>query len=151
MSYHKHKWGYSEILYADDHCTVARAVGLKGGRSSLHHHRHKQNAFLILHGFVEIWNESDKVLVKLDNNRRPVFVAPPGLPHRMVFATDAILYEFYAASLNKTIDPNDIVRKDVGRKPDERRSGCECHAFAGRLSLPDPQGVLATFSDPSPH
>lgn len=134
-----HKWGYSDILYHDDHVCMARAVGLKGGQSSLHHHNYKRNVFIALHGFVEIWSESGKVIATIDKIRRPVFVAPPGMKHRMVFATDAILYEFYTAGLNRELDMDDIVRMDVGKLPTESEGDCE-HAFL--------RGVIPGMEEP---
>jgi len=139
MIYQSHRWGYSEILFASAEVCLARAVGVAGGASSLHTHRDKANLFHVLHGFVEIHGEQGK-LITLDKHRHPVFVAPPRMVHRMVFQTDAILFEVYTPGLNRTVQLEDIQRLDHGRYPEHLDRDA-----LGRLARDD--GLLAQWID----
>jgi oxalate decarboxylase/phosphoglucose isomerase-like protein (cupin superfamily) len=143
MIYHSHRWGYSEILFTSAEVCLARAVGVAGGASSLHTHRDKSNLFHVLHGFVEIYGTEGKI-VTLDKHRHPVFVAPPGMVHRMVFQSDAILFEVYTAALNRTVQLDDIQRLDDGRYPEvlDREA-------LGRLARDDPR--LAVWIEDARH
>lgn len=116
----KHTWGTSKHLVVTERFDVAYAVGEAGGASSMHVHNAKHNVFLCLTGVVEIRGPEDDVLALLHPHE--AYTAPAGLHHRMVFVTDATLYEFYYPVDDNgggTIDLADIHRIDGGWSPQE--------------------------------
>lgn len=116
MRVQSHRWGYSQILFESPEVCLARAVGLAGGQSSLHTHQAKDNLFFVVAGRVEIWNATAK-LATLAHDKRRVMLAPADMPHRMVFVTDAILFELYSPKAGCEVNANDINRRDNGRRP----------------------------------
>jgi uncharacterized cupin superfamily protein len=70
-----------------DKFDLAYAEGHAGGASSMHTHQHKHNVFLVLTGEVLIEGADGEQLAVL----RPhmAYTAKVGVPHRMVFLTDA--------------------------------------------------------------
>lgn len=113
-----HKWGVSRHLVVTERFDLAFAEGHAGGASSMHTHRRKHNVFMVLVGTVEI-HGVDGLLVRL--NPHESYTAPANLPHRMVFVTNANLYELYyqVDDNGGTIDLGDIQRLDDGWKPGE--------------------------------
>ncbi len=114
-----HPWGTSKHLVVTERFDVAYAEGKAGGASSMHVHDHKHNVFVCLTGIVEIRGVDEAVLAEL--RPRESYTAPAGLYHRMVFVTDATLYEFYCPVDDNgggTIDLADIHRIDGGWTPD---------------------------------
>lgn len=114
--HNKHSWGSSRHLVVTDQFDLAVASGHAGGASSLHVHHGKHNVFLIRIGTVEITGAEDELLARLDPQQ--AYTVPAGLPHRMQFVTDAVLYEFYyPVEDNGGIDLDDIQRFDAGWEP----------------------------------
>ncbi len=114
----RHTWGWSRHLLVTDKFDLALADGHAGGASSMHTHRGKHNTFLVLTGTVEIVGADGEVLALL--NPHDAYTAPVNVPHRMVFVTDATLYElYYPVAGNGGIDLDDIQRLDGGWKPGE--------------------------------
>ena len=113
----KHSWGWSRHLYVGGTTSLAEAVGRASGASSLHVHKDKSNAFIVHDGIIEIWGEAS-LFVHLRPQQS--FVIPPGVVHRMVFLTDAVLHELYQASAGRQLDLADIVRIKPGWKPGEK-------------------------------
>ena len=115
----RHTWGVSRHLVVTEQFDLALAEGHAGGASSLHTHHGKHNTFLVLTGTVELLGAEGELLARLDPHES--YTAPAGLPHRMVFATDARLYEFYYPLDDNggSIDLGDIQRLDAGWKPGE--------------------------------
>jgi len=111
----EHLWGRSTHLYLSEKLDLAVATGKAGGASSMHTHRHKANTFIVESGTVII--ELDERAVKLSAGESTTI--PAGYAHRMIFKTDARLYELYYAIPGQMIDLADIQRLKPGWKPDE--------------------------------
>lgn len=113
-----HSWGESWLIHVDADCSLHEARGRAGGASSLHLHAGKHNAFLVVAGSIEIWDRSG-LLKRLGPT--DAYMAPARQPHRMVFQTDAVLYEFYRAAVpDHTLDLLDIDRLEPGWSPEDR-------------------------------
>jgi len=113
----KHTWGTSRHIVVTEKFDLAIAHGHAGGASSMHTHQRKHNTFLVLTGEVEIVGADGDSLAVLRPHES--YTAKVGVPHRMVFITDATLYEFYypVDDNGGTIDLGDIQRLDRGWKP----------------------------------
>ena len=105
----RHSWGWSFRLHSGRSEELWVARGRAGGASSCHYHEQKSNLFMAVSGEVEIWTAGQVLFCQRDH---PV-IMPAYRPHRMFFASDAELYEFYIADPGELLDPDDIVRLDV--------------------------------------
>jgi len=114
---HRHHWGVSQHLYVGRDESLAIAQGKAGGASSLHTHQGKGNGFFVVQGIVEIWSQHG---LRAQMEPKGGYWSPAGEIHRMVFITDALLYEFYRGHNGRPIDLEDIQRFDVGWRPGER-------------------------------
>lgn len=148
-------WGKSQHLYICQNTDLALALGRAGGASSLHVHRDKHNIFVVQFGVIELWGPGEKFIAQVAGpgdahivsrmSEHPyvqtAYMVPAGVPHRMVFLTDARLHELYQAVLGRMLDLDDIERLEPGWKPGEREvitrqeadssgnplsRGCEC-------------------------
>ena len=124
----KHRWGWSQYVHVDEQTALARAWGKAGGASSLHFHRGKHNAFLVLTGKVEIVGpDGSPPLVLgpcgLHTVRHGCATVEAGVVHRMVFLEDSMLHELYQAVPYGVIDLDDITRLDDGWEPGRKPSG----------------------------
>ncbi len=115
----EHTWGTSRHIVVTEKFDLAYAEGHAGGASSMHTHRNKHNVFLVLTGEVLIEGADGDPLAVLCPHT--AYTAKAGVPHRMVFLTDATLYELYypVDENGGTIDLGDIQRLDKGWKPGE--------------------------------
>jgi len=95
---------------------MAKASGREGGASSLHFHEGKHNTFIVQWGTVEIWGEHTRLAIL---HAGSCFVTPAGVHHRMVFATDASLFELYYPVEGDEVHKNDIVRLAPGWTPED--------------------------------
>ena len=113
-------WGRTRRLLLLPDCQVDEVSGLRGGASSMHMHREKHNAFLILQGGMDILVPvgAGEVIFKRLVARDCVTI-PAGTKHRMVFVTDCRALEIYTPAGLGPVDPADIVRFDEGRSPED--------------------------------
>lgn len=110
-------WGKSIHLHIGFNTDLAFAKGLAGGASSLHIHHQKHNTFVVDDGVLEIWGHGLTLIAHLEAGQS--YAVSAGVEHRMVFLTDARVYEFYHALANG-LSLDDIKRIEPGWKPGER-------------------------------
>ena len=111
-------WGRTRRLLLLPHLQLDEAEGLAGGASSLHKHREKHNAFLVLSGGLDLFVPfGDREIIWTRLAPRDCVTIPAGTKHRMVFLTECRLLEIYTAMGLGPVDPEDIVRFDEGRAP----------------------------------
>lgn len=111
-------WGRTRRLLILPDCQLDEIEGKAGGASSLHRHKEKHNAFLVLAGGLDLfvsYGDTEAILKRLTT--RDAFTVPAGLKHRMVFLTDCRALEIYTPAGLGPVDPEDIVRFDEGRAP----------------------------------
>ena len=109
----RHTWGWSFRLHWGPREELWLARGRAGGASSYHYHEAKSNVFIVASGEVELWSAGEVVICKPGAS----YLMRPFIPHRMVFRTDAELYEFYVVEPGELLDPGDIVRMRDGWAP----------------------------------
>lgn len=113
--YAKH-WGTNQVLYRDEHVELVRAVIRRGGYSSRHLHRGKDNTFRVVRGRLLLITYLDDfwprcTLEPFDG----LYTFPAGIEHRFVALDDnTVLYELYHAVDGRPPSPDDIVRRDCG-------------------------------------
>jgi len=117
--WHRHQWGVSTFLYVGAHSSLAIACGKANGASSLHFHAEKHNAFLVQEGIIEIWGKGQIFLARV--GPQEAYVSPAGEVHRMVFLTDATLYEFYRTKDGQILRLDDIARIEDGWVPGAKK------------------------------
>jgi mannose-6-phosphate isomerase-like protein (cupin superfamily) len=107
-------WGKTQEIIKGSTFELHRIVIEKGGFCSLHKHEHKNNAFFVESGSIEIdVHKNDYDLIdKTYLNTGDMLVVKTGEYHKFKAVEDSIVYEIY------WIDDisEDIIRKEVGGK-----------------------------------
>jgi mannose-6-phosphate isomerase-like protein (cupin superfamily) len=110
------RWGQLESVYCDRQMELVRITTCRGGYSSLHLHRAKDNAFWVIRGCLQVSVYSkpgikDFYLTPKDE----LLTVPAGVMHRfLAHESETIAYELYRALPGHRLDPDDIVRMDEG-------------------------------------
>jgi mannose-6-phosphate isomerase-like protein (cupin superfamily) len=106
-------WGTSEVVFNSNGIEIHRIKVKPGGFCSLHKHEHKSNLFFVEHGVLKISvckNDYDLIDDTYLNPGDKTTVSPGEFHKFESIEGEVIAYEIYFT----TLDPEDIVRKDVG-------------------------------------
>lgn len=120
MEWSQKIWGQTRRLLLLPDCQLDEVSGRRGGASSLHLHREKHNAFVVVSGGMDILvpiGAGEVIYKRLV--ARDCCTIPAGMKHRMLFAMDCRAFELYTPAGLGPVDPEDIVRFDEGRSPEE--------------------------------
>ena len=104
-------WGTSRCFFENEAAEVHYIEAKEGGFCSRHHHRNKWNRFIVLEGTLKV------IIYKQDSEDETILTegmfsdVPPEVDHRFEAVEDTKALEIYWTD---GLDPNDIVRKDVG-------------------------------------
>ena len=90
-------WGETLKIYQDSHVSVHLLRIFKGGYSSKHRHKHKQNYFVLISGKLEILTWMEKTIDRTILFPNDVTSVPTGCWHKFLALEDSILLEFYLA------------------------------------------------------
>lgn len=107
-------WGQTQQLIKGSFFEVHRIEIEKDGFCSLHKHNHKNNAFYVESGFIQVEvHKNDYDLVDITNVQQgELMIVKAGEYHRFKGLAESIVYEIYWVD-NIT---EDIERKEVGGK-----------------------------------
>ncbi|NUQ65975.1 MAG: cupin domain-containing protein [Pirellulales bacterium] len=108
------RWGFSLPLFQNDEIEVVWIRAWRGGYSSRHYHRKKDNVFLVTKGRLLIVSYGPQGPMKEILEPGAVLSVPAGVDHRFVALDDAVAYEIYRATTDQFIRAGDIVRQDAG-------------------------------------
>lgn len=113
-------WGLNFAVFQNSNFEIHHAYIKSGGYSSCHCHKHKYNLFYILYGKLLIHFYSNETNASNNHIAHTVvlspgerLVVPPNVWHRFQSVDDSNV-DLLEAYWSETVDPNDIVRKDVG-------------------------------------
>lgn len=115
-------WGRSHAIWMDHCVQVAKCEIRRGGYSSRHFHRWKDNVFIVESGemVVRMYHGPDGRGIgdhytdfQLDPTSEP-FTVHAGQHHRFIAGDDTLLVELYRANGDRKVSPDDIVRCDAG-------------------------------------
>ena len=112
-------WGFNQAVHQNDSFELHHAFIHSDGYSSCHYHKNKYNLFYVLYGTLMVHFYGDEVSA---NNGAIAYsvtlepgdklVVPPKVWHRFQALNEYVdLLEAYWVH---SVDPEDIVRKDVG-------------------------------------
>ena len=109
-------WGSSQRLHLDRHSELARLVIRRGGYCSLHRHRGKANAFLVVQGrLLVMWYRNGRRRHRRLAAGDGLWTVPAEVEHRFLALEEpTVAYEFYYSVHGRPLDPADIVRRDEG-------------------------------------
>lgn len=106
-------WGFTRCVHRDRTHEIHHATIQSGGYSSRHHHERKDNLFYVVSGLLHVHRyDPDEPVALLGPGDK--FTVAAGRDHRFVAQTDVQLVEVYWADGSGDLDPDDIVRVDVG-------------------------------------
>lgn len=112
-------WGCTSKLFSKNNVEVHRIEGSRGGRSSMHMHTTKWSMFFVERGKIAVevektdYDLTDRTILGAGQST----ILKPGEYHRFeVLQPGTVCYEIYWVEL----DPNDIVRRDVGSRKRNR-------------------------------
>ena len=110
-------WGTKNPRYTDEFTEVVDIEIVKGGFSSRHLHDHKYNYFIVKVGVLRVvtydaqGNRGRAAILRAES---PGWRVHPGVFHRFEALSNVVATEIYWSSDGTPIDPEDIVRSDVG-------------------------------------
>jgi len=105
-------WGKTDLIFSKNGIEIHRIKIKAGGFCSLHKHIHKSNVFFVESGLLKISVHKNDYQLVDETILQPGFqtTVGPGEFHKFEAIEETIAYEMYYT----TLDPADIVRKDVG-------------------------------------
>lgn len=109
-------WGLTKTLISNSSLELHYIEFKKGSSCSRHYHTSKYNAFICIRGKlkIEVDKEDYNLVDETILSSGDICIVPPGELHRFVGIEDGAAYELYWTELN----PNDIIRYDVGSSND---------------------------------
>lgn len=121
-------WGFTQLIHANPVYEFHRIEIMKDAFCSVHSHKHKWNGFFVESGLLKIcvWKDNyhlvddNSSICQIDEtilNPGDFTSVGPGEFHQFWALEPTIAYETYWAS---PLDINDIVRKTVGGKKDNK-------------------------------
>jgi len=106
-------WGQTRCIHVDRHTELHHASIHAGGYSSRHSHTYKHNLFYVLSGELKVHRyDPDEPPVVLRAGE--AYTAPAGRDHRFEAVAAVELIELYWPVHGADLDPDDIVRLDIG-------------------------------------
>lgn len=106
-------WGMTRCIHKDKHGELHHASIEAGGYSSRHHHRTKHNLFYVLSGELLV-HRYDPDTLPVTLHAGEACTVPAGRDHRFEARTEVELIELYWPLPGHELDPDDIVRVDIG-------------------------------------
>lgn len=106
-------WGTTSKIFNANNVEIHRIVGQKGGKSSTHMHANKRSMFYVEQGSLNIVvekNNYDLIDTTTLTSGQSTIIEPEEYHRFEVIEDNTVAYEIYWVEL----DPNDIVRRDVG-------------------------------------
>lgn len=112
-------WGINQAVHQNESFELHHAYINANGYSSCHYHNSKHNLFYVLYGTLMVHfyggdPDANNCSIVYSVTLKPgdKLVVPPKVWHRFQALTDSVdLIEAYWSS---SVDPDDIIRKDVG-------------------------------------
>ncbi len=113
-------WGSTELIHANGVLEFHRIEFKAGFKCSEHEHQYKFNGFYVEQGtmIVRVWQTDDQEGLVDETILGPgdFTVVKPGKVHQFEGINDGVAFELYWAEF----DHNDIVRRTVGTKVEEK-------------------------------
>lgn len=105
-------WGNTRFIFSANSVEVHRIEVNKGASCSKHLHRHKNNAFFVESGRLEVdvWKNDYPLVDKTVLGPGDYMTVRPGEYHQFRALEDTAALEIYSV----TLDPEDIVRESAG-------------------------------------
>lgn len=112
-------WGHMIPLYRDDSVELVKVLIQAGKKSSIHHHRKKDNYFilhkgsLLVHLFHMRNGEPLRTKTQALHSNGGAYLVVAGVWHQFEALEDTEAHEFYTQTGEGALDPEDIVRHPI--------------------------------------
>ncbi len=118
-------WGRVWHRFYDDHVGESLLEVISGQRCSMHYHKHRWNTFICIDAMIVVedygpktsvdpYESQDMALVRLSQGRHNSFTVAPNRWHLFKVIKPGRIVEIYYTIDGTPVDPDDIVRFDVG-------------------------------------
>ena len=114
-------WGRTRTLYLDAQIEITECEIRAGGFCSQHAHRHKNNEFRVIKGWLKVATDQNPrrdINIDSDDNEflhdTMLTTIPAGIRHQFLAIEDTRLIETYTPAGDDPIDPDDIERFTTG-------------------------------------